>query len=364
MTPHGADSRNEARCPADIGEAAAFWLARRDRGFSAEDAAAFALWRAADPRHEAEFARLEAAWRRMELAQHSPELVALASRVLADARIRETSPVRVRWRRWGALTLASAAAVMLAWALWWRVPVAPAAGGGYELVPGETRPLTLADGSVVELRGDSAVRAEFTPAERRVRLVRGEAHFTVTKNPARPFLVVAGPVTVRAVGTAFDVRLAPAEIDVLVTEGRVQVDRDEPAETSAASAAPAAGMRAVPVLTAGQRVRISVAPVPGRPSPPVVAALAPMEIDQALAWQKSWLVFTRTPLHEAVEAFNRQASGGAPQLRLDDESLGRRRIGGTFRADNVDGFVRLLEQGFDVRAERRGGSEIVLRPVR
>jgi ferric-dicitrate binding protein FerR (iron transport regulator) len=34
-----------------------------------------------------------------------------------------------------------------------------------------------------------------------------------------------------------------------------------------------------------------------------------------------------------------------------------------FRADNMDGFVRLLEQGLDVRSERRGENEIVLLPA-
>ena len=35
-------------------------------------------------------------------------------------------------------------------------------------------------------------------------------------------------------------------------------------------------------------------------------------------------------------------------------------VGGTFRADNIDGFVRLLEASFGVTAEVHG-DEIVLR---
>jgi ferric-dicitrate binding protein FerR (iron transport regulator) len=41
--------------------------------------------------------------------------------------------------------------------------------------------------------------------------------------------------------------------------------------------------------------------------------------------------------------------------------LGRRLIGGTFRPDNVEGFVRLLETTLDVRSDRRGDHETVLR---
>ena len=39
-------------------------------------------------------------------------------------------------------------------------------------------------------------------------------------------------------------------------------------------------------------------------------------------------------------------------------------VGGNFRADNVDGFVRLLEATFNVRAEPRGDAEIILRKTR
>ena len=53
----------------------------------------------------------------------------------------------------------------------------------------------------------------------------GEAYFTVAKNPGRPFVVAAGGVGVRAVGTAFNVRLDSDAVEVLVTEGRVQVSR-------------------------------------------------------------------------------------------------------------------------------------------
>ena len=36
------------------------------------------------------------------------------------------------------------------------------------------------------------------------------------------------------------------------------------------------------------------------------------------------------------------------------------RVSASLRSDNVHGFVKLLETGFDVRAERRGDSEILL----
>lgn len=93
-----------------------------------------------------------------------------------------------------------------------------------------------------------------------------------------------------------------------------------------------------------------------------VAAVAPAEIEQSLAWQSTRLVFNDTPLDEVVVAFNRYN----PQhpLTLGDRELASRRITGMFRADNLDGFVRLLEAGVDVKAETNGDRETVLRAAR
>ena len=49
------------------------------------------------------------------------------------------------------------------------------------------------------------------------------------------------------------------------------------------------------------------------------------------------------------------------QLVVDDATTGRLRVGGSFRADNVDAFVRLLEASFGVSAQRRADGALVLR---
>jgi transmembrane sensor len=115
------------------------------------------------------------------------------------------------------------------------------------------------------------------------------------------------------------------------------------------------------VLTAGQRVVVNFAAVVDESSQCRVTAVAPGEVDQYLAWQSTQLMFSDTPLDEVVTAFNRY---NRRQLVIGDEGLGRRRITGVFRADNLDGFTRLLQAGVDVQPEAKGDREIVLRLAR
>ena len=86
--------------------------------------------------------------------------------------------------------------------------------------------VVLDDGSVLELYGDTSAEVRLAPAERRVRLARGEAHVTVVRDATRPFVVEAGGVAARTVGTAFNVRLGAREVEVLVTEGKVSVAKN------------------------------------------------------------------------------------------------------------------------------------------
>jgi transmembrane sensor len=114
----------------------------------------------------------------------------------------------------------------------------------------------------------------------------------------------------------------------------------------------------IPILSARQRAVISLAPEAPLPQ---IATLTPGEIERVLAWQHRMLDFTAAPLNEIVAEFNRR---NAVQLVVLDPELASVRISAAIRSDNIDGFVRLLEMGFNVRAERRGDAEIVLRRAR
>jgi transmembrane sensor len=111
-------------------------------------------------------------------------------------------------------------------------------------------------------------------------------------------------------------------------------------------------------VAAGEKVQFSRET--SRALPPVQRA-APEEIRATLAWQNPLTTFTDVPLREVVIQFNRR---NVRQLLIDDATLGERRIGGVIALDQVEAFVRLLEQDGDVVSEPRGENAIALRRAR
>lgn len=122
---------------------------------------------------------------------------------------------------------------------------------------------TLPDGSVVEFKPGARITVDYDSGDRRVILDSGEAHFSVTKNPQRPFIVRAGTVDVRAVSTAFGVQLGSTEVEVLVTERTVSLAAMRPVAGSESGDAPsrtladAASEPAIPVEV-GQRAIVKL----------------------------------------------------------------------------------------------------------
>ncbi|MEO6003922.1 MAG: FecR domain-containing protein [Opitutus sp.] len=336
--------------PADderLAQAAADWVLRSDRGLSAAEQDEFSQWLATDPRHGAALARQRQSWDRLAtLAQWRPEHGLRPNPDLL-------APPRRNVLKFAApIVLAIAALIAVVFVLQKPAPLSPSALTSVPSVaPESIRQQTLADGTLVILNEGAVLRVDFTPQERRVTLEAGEAHFAVTKNPARPFVVRAQGMDVFAVGTAFNVRLDRTSVEVLVTEGRVRVSESAIGDqTSAHPATPAL----VPLLEAGQRAVVSLA---DKGHAPRIAVLTEGEIDRVLSWQHRLLDFTDTPLSDVVNEFNRR---NRTQLVIVDPELATIRISASFRSDNIEAFVRLIEVGFSLRIERDGESQIRL----
>ncbi|MBB6368734.1 transmembrane sensor [Xanthomonas sacchari] len=339
---------------------AAAWLARRDRGdWTDARQARLDAWLAAATAHRVAFLRLQAAWQESGRLQAlgagqrdgqvpergrwqglggrsaaAPPAAAAAAPDLRDLRFAPRSPARPR-RRWPAAlaaTLLGAAVLSLVW----RHAVEPVPTA-YASVTGQLRPVALADGSQATLSSDSRIAVALSRAQRHIDLQRGEAFFAVSKDPGRPFVVASGARQVVAVGTRFAVRRDADALRVVVTEGTVRL------ESADAPHAPPLLLPAGSIAQAG-------------PHGVLVRRVALAEAERALDWRSGYLSFDDTPLQAAVAEFNRY---NTIKLQVADAGAAALRVGGNVRWSNVDAFVRLLEQGFPIRAERRGDTVLL-----
>ena len=308
----------------------------------ADWAAAFG-WVAEDPAHGVAFAKVEAAWdiaaRLRELPRQAEEALSAPEAEVAIAPAPATD-VPVSLRRAFAfsprIVFAALAACILA-----IVGVVAlqldATVDRYRTGVGGRRAIRLADGSVIRLNTASSVEVAFGEDRRVVRLLRGEGSFDVARDATRPFIVTAHGAMVRAVGTAFTVRLRADLTEVTVTHGVVTV-RDGGTAERRVGAGRAAALREGAVA---------------------ITPLAAGELTRRLAWQQGRLSFDGDTLAQAVEEFNRYR---ATPIVIGDPALAGVRIGGTFRADRSEDFAGALEQSFGIRAVAGKDGSLLLVP--
>ncbi len=319
-----------------VEDQAAEWLVRRDAGnWTASDQAELERWLQASTAHVVAFIRLETAWQRTHrlkfLGDGSPrspdeQMPALVpdSGDGASARREGEHSSEGKPRRFipllAAGVLVTVALAFTAASLWpthdtsFRTPV-----GGIAAIP-------MSDGSKIVLNTDSEIRVEFTESQRHVQLEHGEAFFAVAKDSARPFIVSVGNKRVVAVGTAFSVRRENDDMRVVVTEGKVRIEKGDRNEV---------------LLQAGSIAR-------ARRDQVVLEQKPQSELDAALSWRDGFLTFRETTLPDAIAEFNRYNERKI--VLRDDSALAAIRLSGKFQATQYQAFVRLLEASYQLRA--------------
>ncbi len=357
-TNDGAKSERDPLAPDPvIDEVAAAWVSRRDAGLSAAEETDFQSWLHADPRHEAALNRYATAWATLDgPVQAGAE----------DELLQELTTLRERLRRRSLVSMIGVAAILLISVLAWNFPTEritdPAARDATFKIVSPSRRI-LPDGTIIELKDDAEIQADYSPAVRRVELRRGEAHFQVQRDSARPFVVNVGGVEVRAVGTAFAVQLGHETVEVLVTEGRVAVDkplRPTTVPTPPAGPGPIHALQDANLIstlvTAGERVVIGL-----DATAPAVVDIPGPEMAERLSWRAPRLEFSGTPLAEAVALLNQHAAHRQGlRFVIEDPAISPIRVSGLCRADNTAAFVDLLESAFGINSVPRSSTEIAL----
>ena len=194
---------------------------------------------------------------------------------------------------------------------------------------GQRDSLVLADGSRIVLGPGTFL--SIREGGRDVEL-RGEAHFNIVHDPAKPFLVHVGGSTLKDLGTVFTVSGdSGAALRVVVSEGIVEMKHASDSITLRPGD--------VGVVASGR-----------------VAAQRGAATPDDLAWLSGRLVFRDAPLTQ-VDADLRRWYG--VELRVSDTALLRRHFTGAFAGEPADRVLEVLALALGARVERRGDTAFV-----
>ncbi len=294
---------SKARASSDASRSATEWFARLlDESATPNDLANFRAWLEADPSNAAAYADLERLWLGAGMVPDKSEAARVSRRTLL--------------KTGSALVVVASSA--LATAAYMR-PI-PA---DFRTGKGETRTVTLPDGSTAELSTASAISLGYTATQRVITLVDGEAFFTVARDSFRPFIVKAGTLDTTALGTQFSVSSEDDRIVVAVAEHSVRVS--SPSE-------------AIEVRE-GQ----SVVFANDRISTP-----SETDIGRKLSWRDGKLIFISTPLEDAVRSLSKWRRG---KMIVMDSALARRPVTVIVDVRRAGNILETLEHGLPIRVD-------------
>lgn len=301
-------------------EQAALWFARMHHAEADHPQhAQFAAWLAADPHHASEYRALTELWGDFSSTQRTEAL----AQAMEQQRRRQR-----RLLQGSVLTLVLALGSALGWHSYRYSPLELDLRTGIA----EQQQQHLRDGSTLTLDADTHLHLHFDDGQRQVDLLRGEAIFSVARQPQRPFIVDSGLARVQVLGTRFVVNRLPDRLRVSVDHGHVQVD---------SLARPGEHI----LLEAGQVVEVSDDGRLRRLSVPA---------SNAFAFHTGSLVFDQADLTEVAATLSRYRQ--AP-VRAD---VGKSpRISAVVQLADVEGFLRSLPQVVPVRLHEAAGATVL-----
>jgi len=350
-----ADSR---RLRAQAREQAGVYLARLDAGASSEESLEIEMWLAQSPLHREIFLEMAAVWDDMSVLSGLSKVFPL----------QEYQPGRVQAS--GIRSWAVAASVFLlvmvsgAWFLQSDFSgdtdlAAVEEEGVYQRHAteiGQQSTVVLPDGSEIILNTNTELELAFFDSSRNIFLKRGQAYFSVTKDPSRPFRVYAGKRMVEAVGTSFTVqRTAPDSVEVVVEEGKVNFLR-----LSASMEAHTLPINVDSVLHRDENVALVAgelaAAVTDQTNAVEKKLIQTEEIEAKLAWTEGMLLFHGDSLEHVLQEVSRYTTTRIEAV----DTIREIEVQGYFRAGDIDGLLVAMKRNFSIEAKEVAPGHILL----
>ncbi len=176
----------------------------------------------------------------------------------------------------------------------------------------QTQTIHLPDGSTVILNAESKLNypSSFAGTNREVYLT-GEGYFDIKHNPHQPFLVHTGKITIRVLGTAFDIKAYPSDksIEVTVTRGKVQVLKEN---------------KSLGLITANQQISFSK----------YTEEFIEKAVDTKpiLAWKPSEIVFNDMTMLDAAKKIEQRFN---TTVEFANDAIKNCRVTATFSEDDM-----------------------------
>ena len=361
---------------AAIEEEAGAWLIKLDGDSapSAEELASLREWLKRSPVHREQLGSLADFWGKMnvltELAVPLGHPEGRANRSYVES-LRHAIP---QFGRSGFVTAVIVIGIGVAAMVWLRPDPLLSSNGLYATAVGQQQSTTLADGSVVLLNTNSQIKVDYNNEFRNIRLLQGEAHFTVAKSAARPFRVYAGNGRVQAVGTAFSVYLKDDTVDVTVTEGKVElafINRPStrrlplhgtPSGTDLSSSSNAIAdsglFETLGTIKAGESATLqSFLDADTVSTIGAIETVEAQEMAKRLSWREGILTFTGDPLEVVVDEISRYTT---ISIEITDPVVRATRIGGRFPIGETDAMFDALEANFGLRVTRLSHDRVLV----
>ena len=315
-------------------QAALAWLSLLHDRPSTGDQLTFSQWLRADPAHAQAYAQAQVIW---ELSESPARTLADEDALALQGYLQAMdAPRRLPILHWsGGLALAACLLLMISLGTGWQAQRwLDDLRADHVSAPGEVRTVTLADQSQVTLDADSAIVVDFSHGQRRVKLIRGAAFFSVT-HTGDPFVVAAEQGEARVLGTQFEVRRQLHGAQVTVLSGRVAVTADEHGQQQ--------------ILTAGQQVAYADG---------TAEKLHAVDSEAQLAWRQGWLTYYKTTLADVVEDLRRYYPG---RIVLLNDELAARKVSGSFPSKDPQAVLNSLQGVLGFEQHRVLGQLIILR---
>lgn len=323
-------TRSSSPPPSQLLSEAAFWYNERLAGdMTDEDDKRFSGWLDQSPAHRSAYDTVDRGWM-------------IAERVQSDLpQALQVAPSRAwpkwQWRAAMAATLFLAILIGVGTLPDFIQPEQDVTVQNFQTAMGQRSIITLPDGTRVTMDSETELKFSDLSNERRIEMMHGRAFFKVAKNAQRPFIVHVDGKTVKALGTAFEVRLDGSQVAVVLAEGKVKVEDSQ--------------LRGSTEMTPGRQL--------------VMRSdrrwtLSNVDVNKETSWTGGRLIFMNDPLSQAVMDVNRYAKR---KLVFVNNQIPATDIVGVFSAGDIDGFVKALELNGIARKLSASEEEILMTPA-